>query len=79
MNTTAERVKARIAYMAGCKVDQVADQQNLANDLGLDSLDRYELTMEIEDEFNIDIPDEDAAPLNTVGEVIVLVESKVKS
>lgn len=76
-NTTAERVKALIANTADCGVEQVADDKSLSA-LGLDSMDRYELTLYIEEAFSIEIPDGDAAPLNTVGEVVALVESKVK-
>lgn len=76
MNTTAERVKALIANAADCGVEQVADDKSLS-DLGMDSMDRYELTLYIEEEFGIEIPDEDAAPLNTVGEVVALVERMV--
>lgn len=79
MKTTAERTRQVIADNAGCSLEQAADGKHLTNDLGLDSLDRFELTMELEDEFGIVIPDDDAAPCNTVGEVIALVESKVKS
>jgi acyl carrier protein len=76
MNTTAERVKALIANTADCGIEHVADDKSLS-DLGLDSMDRYELTLHIEEAFDIEIPDEDAAPLNTVGEVVALVERMV--
>ena len=79
MKTTAERTREAIAEIAGCSIEQAADDKHLANDLDLDSLDRYELTLELEDEFGIDIPDEEADHLNTVGEIVALVESKVKS
>lgn len=76
MNTTAQRVKALIANTADCGIEQVADDKNLS-DLGLDSMDRYELTLYIEEAFGIEIPDADSAPLNTVGEVVALVERMV--
>ena len=47
------------------------------DDLGADSLDLVELTMSIEEAFNIEIPDEDAEQLDTVGKVIAYIESKV--
>lgn len=78
MNTTAQRVKALIANTADCGVDQIADDKSLA-DLGLDSMDRYELTLYLEEAFGIEILDKEAAHLNTVGEIVALVESKVKS
>lgn len=76
MNTTSQRIKALIATTADCDVAQVADDKRLS-DLGLDSLDRYELTLYIEEAFDIEIPDADAAPLNTAGEVVALVERMV--
>jgi acyl carrier protein len=48
-------------------------------DLGADSLDTVELVMEFEKEFNIDIPDEDAEKLRTVGDALQYLESKVKA
>lgn len=79
MKTTAERTRQVIADVAGCSLEQAADDKNLAADLCLDSLDRYELTLELEDEFGIVILDKESAHLNTVGEIVALVESKVKS
>lgn len=78
MKTTAERTRKAIAEVAGCSIEQATDDKHLANDLDLDSLDRYELTIDLEDEFGIEIPDEDADHLNTVGEIVALVESRVK-
>lgn len=76
MNTTAERVKALIANAADCGVEQVADDKNLA-DLGMDSLDRFEMVMFLEDAFSIEIPDKEYTPVNTVAEVVALVERLV--
>lgn len=78
MKTTAERTRQVIADVASCSLEQAGDDKNLAADLGLDSLDRYELTLELEDEFGIVILDKESAHLNTVGEIVALVESKVK-
>lgn len=77
-NTTAERTRQVIADNAGCSLEQAADDKYLTNDLGLDSMDRYELTIDLEDEFGIVILDKESAHLNTVGEIVALVESKVK-
>lgn len=77
MSTTAERTRAVIADQAGCNVAEVGDDKHLHGDLSLDSLDRYELTMALEDEFGIRIPDEEADQLKTVGEIVGLVKSKV--
>lgn len=78
MKTTAERVIALIAEEASCAIEQAGEDKYLAYDLGLDSLDRYELTMDLEDEFGIEITDTEGAACNTVGEVVALAERKVK-
>lgn len=78
MSITAEQVRSVIADHADCSLEQAADDKHLAHDLSLDSLDRYELTMALEDEFGVRIPDEEADPLKTVGEIIALVERKVE-
>lgn len=77
MKTTAERVAALIAEAADCAVEQAGADKNLTTDLDLDSLDRYELTIDLEDEFGIEITDEEGAACNTVGEVVALAERKV--
>lgn len=77
MNTTAERVKQILAEMSDCNISQVTDEKHVSNDLGLDSLDRYELTIELEDEFHIEISDEEGAPCDTVSQIVALVEAKV--
>lgn len=79
MKTTADRTRQVIADEASCSLEQAADDKHLTTDLGLDSLDRFELTIVLEDEFGIEITDEESAHLNTVGEIVALVESKVKS
>lgn len=78
MSTTSERARAVIADQASCSVAQAEDEKHLAQDLGLDSLDRYELTMALEDEFGVRILDEEADPLKTVGQIVALVERKVE-
>lgn len=78
MSTTTQRARAVIADQAGCAIEQAGDDQHLEHDLDFDSLDRYELTLGLEDEFGIVIPDEEASPLKTVGEVLALVERKVE-
>lgn len=80
MSTTAERTIQAIADVAGSSIAQVADRsggKDLTKDLGLDSLDRYELTLELEDEFGIVITDVESGHLSTVGEIVALVERKV--
>lgn len=77
MKTTAERTRQVIADVAGCSIEQVTDGKDLTKDLGLDSLDRYELTLELEDEFGIVITDGESGHLNTVAQIVALVEAKV--
>ena len=79
MKTIAERTRQVIADNAGCSLEQAANDKHLTNDLGLDSMDRYELTIDLEDEFGIVILDKESTHLNTVGEIVALVASKVKS
>lgn len=79
MNTTADRVKQIIADEADCNITQVTDEKHLEHDLRLDSLDRYELTMALEDEFGIEISDDEGAPCNTVTQIVALVERKVEA
>ncbi len=58
--------------------DQVTPEASFTNDLGADSLDTVELIMEIEHQFDLSIPDEDAAGIATVNDVIEYVEKHVK-
>jgi len=58
-----------IAESLGLKVDSIKDESNFVNDLGADSLNIVEIVMAIEEEFDVEIPDEDAETLYTVGEL----------
>lgn len=73
----AEKLKQMIAETFGVKPEDIKDESSFEDDLGADSLDLVELTMSIEEAFNIEIPDEDAEQLDTVGKVISYIESKV--
>jgi acyl carrier protein len=61
----------------GVERDKLTDDANFIEDLGADSLDIVELVMEFEKEFNIDIPDEDAEKLKTVGDAMAYLNQKV--
>ncbi len=63
-----------IAEGLGLKVDSIKDESNFANDLGADSLNIVEIVMAIEEEFDIEIPDDDAETLYTVGELKQYIE-----
>ena len=66
----ASRVKAIIVDKLGVDENEVVDEASFTNDLGADSLDIVELIMEFEEEFDIEIPDEDAETITTVGAAI---------
>lgn len=77
MSTIAERVKMIIVEKLGVEEDQVTPEANFTNDLGADSLDTVELIMEFEREFNVNIPDEQAENITTVGEAISYLEANL--
>lgn len=72
----ADKVKEIIAEQLGVKKDEVTDDAKFIDDLGADSLDTVELVMALEEEFGIEIPDEDADKMMTVGEAIKYIEQK---
>ena len=72
----ADRVRAIIAEQLGVKLEEVTDAASFIEDLGADSLDTVELVMALEEEFGIEIPDEDAEKMSSVGDAIKYIESK---
>ncbi len=74
-----EKVKEIIAKELGVERDKLTNEASFMEDLGADSLDTVELVMEFEKEFNIDIPDEDAEKLRTVGDALDYLKNKVKA
>lgn len=66
----AEKVKEIIVEQLGVDPEEVTMEASFVNDLGADSLDTVELVMALEEEFNIEIPDEEAEKLDTVGKAI---------
>ena len=75
----ADRVRAIIAEQLGVKLEEVTDAASFIEDLGADSLDTVELVMALEEEFGIEIPDEDAEKMAAVGDAIKYIESKTAS
>jgi len=71
-----EKVKEIIAKELGVEREKLTNDASFMEDLGADSLDTVELVMEFEKEFNIDIPDEDAEKLRTVGDALNYLKSK---
>jgi acyl carrier protein len=67
---TAARLRQIIAEQLGIDPDKVTDETSFVNDLGADSLDTVELVMVLEEEFDVDIPDDVAENLQTIGDVI---------
>lgn len=76
--TTFERVKKIVADKLGVDEAKVTEKAAFVNDLGADSLDVVEFVMEVEKEFNITIPDEDAGKLQTVGDAVKYIETHAK-
>jgi acyl carrier protein len=72
-----EKVREIIAKELGVEREKLTDSASFMEDLGADSLDTVELVMEFEKEFNIDIPDEDAEKLRTVGDALGYLKQKV--
>jgi acyl carrier protein len=70
------KVKEIIANKLGVDEAQITPEASFTNDLGADSLDTVELVMEFEKAFNLQIPDEDAEKISTVGDAIKYLESK---
>jgi len=68
--STEERVKDIIVEQLGVDRDEVTSEASFIEDLGADSLDTVELVMALEEEFDIEIPDEEAEKISTVGEAI---------
>jgi acyl carrier protein len=79
MADIAEQVRQIIAEQLMVELDEVTDDASFIEDLGADSLDTVEMIMEIEDEFGIEIPDEDAEKIQTVGKAIEYVKKKVEA
>ncbi|HAO79220.1 MAG TPA: acyl carrier protein [Verrucomicrobia subdivision 3 bacterium] len=73
-----QRVKDIIVEQLGVKPDQVTPAAKFIEDLGADSLDTVELVMALEEEFGIEVPDEQAEKLQSVGDVIKYVEESQK-
>ncbi len=76
--TIEERVKEIIIKQVGVNKEQVTNETSFVNDLGADSLDTVELVMEFEDAFDMNIPDEDAEKIQTVGDAIKYIKEHIQ-
>ncbi len=71
-----DKIKSIIGEQLGVKPEEVTPTASFVDDLGADSLDTVELIMALEEEFHIEIPDEDAEKMKTVGDAIKYIEEK---
>ena len=74
MTDVTTKVKAIIVDKLGIDENEITNEASFTNDLGADSLDTVELIMEFEKEFNLQIPDDKAEAISTVGDVIAFIE-----
>ena len=77
MSKIEERVKKIVCEQLGVKEEEVTKESSFVNDLGADSLDTVELVMALEEEFETEIPDEEAEKITTVQEAIAYIESNL--
>lgn len=75
MSTIVERVTKLVCEQLGVKEEEVTSEASFVEDLGADSLDTVELVMALEEEFETEIPDEDAEKITTVKEAIEYIEA----
>ena len=78
MPFSEDRVKEIIVEQLGVSPEQVKPEGRFIDDLGADSLDTVELIMALEEEFNVEIPDEDAEKMVTVGDALNYLKEHVK-
>ena len=79
MASIEDRVRDLIVEQLGVNVDHVTSEASFVDDLGADSLDTVELVMAFEEEFGIDIPDEDAEKMGSVKDAISYLEENSKA
>lgn len=73
-----EKVKKVIVDQLGVEEEEIKIESKLVEDLGVDSLEIFEIVMSLEEEFEIQIPNEDIEDIKTVGEVVAYIEKKQK-
>ena len=79
MSEISEKVKAIIVDKLGVQLSEVTEDANFNTDLGADSLDTVELVMALEDEFEIEIPDEQAEKITTVQQAVDYAKANMQS
>ena len=75
MSSVADRVKEIVIEQLGVNADQVVPDAKFIEDLGADSLDTVELVMALEEEFDTEIPDDEAEKITTVGQAVDYIEA----
>ena len=78
MSTVEERVKQIVVEQLGVKAEEVSGESSFVDDLGADSLDTVELVMALEEEFNCEIPDEEAEKITTVLQAVDYINAHVQ-
>ncbi len=71
-----EKMKEMIAEQLGCDADEITLETSFKDDLGADSLDLFELVMALEEEYNVEIPEEELERLEKVGDVVDYLRSR---
>ncbi|MBN2647712.1 MAG: acyl carrier protein [Thiotrichales bacterium] len=77
MSDIAERVKKIVVEQLGVEEEQVTPDASFVDDLGADSLDTVELVMALEEEFDCEIPDEEAEKISTLAQAVAYVEANL--
>ena len=78
MQDVEQKVTAILTEKLGVPNSQITPDASFVKDLGIDSLDYAELVMEFEQTFDIKIPDDDAEKMQTIGEAVAYIQSKLK-
>lgn len=73
-----DKIKGLVAEQLGVSVDEVTPEASFTDDLGADSLDIVELVMAIEEEYGIEIPDDDAEKIQTIQDAITYIEERTQ-
>ena len=77
MSSIEEQVKSIVAEQLGVKEDEVTNDASFVDDLGADSLDTVELVMALEEEFGVEVPEEELEGIETVGQAYDLIAAKL--
>ena len=79
MASVLERVTNIVSEQLGVDTDKITSETSFVNDLGADSLDTFELVMELEEEFDVNIPDDAAEKIQTVGQAVEFIDQNANN